>query len=141
MAEKYNKTDRNIIITEFWVDKSNSLDFFRNKIYQDSLLDLKKAFLNIPFHIKYGQTNQFMIPSASSSKSKFDSACNYSHLSISTKTVNLSFVEEHQILIWATNGTLSVANYNSHMFMDGTFRAPPHPIINILELWVLIKEV
>ncbi|KAF0987903.1 hypothetical protein HZS_6220 [Henneguya salminicola] len=42
-----------------------------------------------------------------------------------------SFLEIHgeynQIMLWATNESLSLLRYNTHTFIDGTFRSTPAP--------------
>lgn len=35
--------------------------------------------------------------------------------------------ETHMVMIWATNECLSLMRYNSHTFIDGTFRSTPAP--------------
>ncbi|KAF0985443.1 hypothetical protein HZS_6593 [Henneguya salminicola] len=40
--------------------------------------------------------------------------------------------EYHQMLIWCTDEELSLMRYNSHTFVDFTFRSTPAPFIQCL---------
>lgn len=44
--------------------------------------------------------------------------------------------EYHQIMIWATNESISLMKYNGHTFVDGTFRMAPAPFVQCLIIMV-----
>ncbi|KAF0988367.1 hypothetical protein HZS_5709, partial [Henneguya salminicola] len=46
-----NKTDPNICIREFFAYKSNSFGLYPNLIYQNILLELRKAFLDLRYYL------------------------------------------------------------------------------------------
>lgn len=132
-------------IEDFIQTNANDLSLYPNIIYQNLLVNLRSQYQNIPYKI----------PSKSSTYMKIREirgAVNLnSILTIMNPPYNIKkngqpffrrfwcgdvHGEYHKIIIWCTNECLSLMRYNSHTFVDATFRSTPAPFYQCLIIMV-----
>lgn len=125
--------------------KAMQLELFPNQIYQSLLLDMRE---------KYG-TAPYPIPKKSAVYSTIrEQRSSIFYNSIQAATMpplrdlpnSQPFFrrywsgdidgEYHQMLLWCTNEALSLMRYNSHTFIDCTFRSVPSPFLQCLIVMV-----
>lgn len=125
--------------------KSGSLELYPNEIYLQLLCQLRDEFSDIPYQIPSKKWVYSKIRE-NRGASNFNSiqAVSMPPYSITRNGTPLFrrywlgeiHGEQHQILIWATNESLSYMRYNTHTFIDGTFRATPHPFYQCIIVMV-----
>lgn len=123
-------------INRFLSDKSSQLNLGSSNIYRELLLSLSEKYVNLPY----------TIPSKSSVYSTIRNNRGIIGMNqieavisppLSLKANGQPFFRRywvgdihgkmHRIIIWVTNESLALMRYNTHTFIDGTFKVTPHP--------------
>lgn len=123
-------------INRFLADKSSQLSLCPSQIYQTLLLSLRDRFVNVPYAIPSKST---IYSTIRNNRGLMGMNAIEAVMSppLSIKGNGQPFFrrywvgdihgQQQRILIWVTNESLALMRYNTHTFIDGTFKITPHP--------------
>lgn len=131
-------------VKNFLDENANRLELYPNKIYKDLLIALSKKFKNVIYKIPTKQYAYSVIRECrgclglnSIQSAKTEPSRSLNGKPFLRRHLFLEIHDEyHEIMIWATNESLALMRYNSHTFIDATFRSTPSPFSQCLIIMV-----
>ena len=126
----------NDFINNFLTEKSTNLVMASSQIYQNLLVSLRDKYINTPYIIP---SKSFIYSQIRTKRGLIGMNAIEAIASppLSLKDNGQPFFrrlwigdihgEQHRIIIWITNECLSLLRYNTHTFIDVTFKVTPHP--------------
>lgn len=120
---------------KFLAEKSAQLSLYPNQIYQEFLLTMMEKFVNVAYQMP-SKSHIYSIIRQNRGLVGMNSLESVMTPPLSLKRNGEPFFrrywvgdihgEQHKILLWSTNESLALMRYNSHTFIDGTFKITPH---------------